>query len=145
VKTATLKADHVRRSALLVLAGLAMSTFVCTPASAGEDRGKKKGGGLSYIQLEPMNAALSFIQGRRKILSVECGLDVPDAGLRDRAQKSVLILRDAYLRWLSIYAASLPPETPPNPDAIEAEMQRKTDAVLGRPGARFVLGTVMVN
>jgi len=145
VKTATLKADHVRRSALLVLAGLAMSTFVCTPASAGEDKGKKKGGGLSYIQLDPMNAALSLVQGRRKILSVECGLDIPDSGLRDRAQKSLLLLRDAYLRWLTVYAASLPPLAPPDPDAIETQMQRETDRILGRPGARFVLGTVMVN
>jgi flagellar basal body-associated protein FliL len=127
------------------LFGLAVSAIFAAPASAGEDKSKKKGGGLSYIQLEPLTAALSFVQGRRKIMSIECGIDVPDAGLRDRAQKSVLILRDAYLRWLSVYAASLPPETPPNPDAIEAEMQRKTDAVLGRPGARFVLGTIMVN
>jgi hypothetical protein len=139
-----------RRRALLGLAGQALATLVLTfgvaaPVSAGEDKGKKKGGGLSYIQLEPMNAALTLVQGRRKILSIECGLDVADGGLRNRAQQSVLLLRDAYLRWLTVYAASLPPMTAPNPDAIEAEMQRETDQVLGRPGARFVLGTVMIN
>jgi hypothetical protein len=55
------------------------------------------------------------------------------------------LLRDAYLRWLTVYAASLAPMAAPNPDAIEAELQRETDHVLGRPGARFILGTVMVN
>ncbi len=141
-----------RRRALLTLAVLALTLGVAAPASAGgdkgkkgEDKGKKKGGGLSFIQLEPMNAALTLVQGRRKILSVECGLDVADEKLRNRTQQSLLILRDAYLRWLTVYAASLPPLAAPNPDAIEAEMQRETDQVLGRPGARFVLGTVMVN
>jgi hypothetical protein len=134
-----------RRDAMFALSALLFTIGVAAPASAAEDKGKKKGGGLSYIQLEPLNAALSLVQGRRKILSVECGLDVADGGLRTRAQQSLLILRDAYLRWLTVYAASLPPLTPPNPDAIEGQMQRETDRVLGRPGARFVLGTVMIN
>jgi len=135
----------LRRETLLALTALAVSVVAVAPASATEDKGKKKGGGLSYIQLEPLNAALSLVQGRRKILSVECGLDVADGGLRNRAQQSLLILRDAYLRWLTVYAASLPPLAPPNPDAIETQMQRETDRILGRPGARFVLGTVMIN
>jgi hypothetical protein len=64
--------------------------------------------------------------------------------LRTRAGQSRLILRDAYLRWLTVYAASLPPDAAPNPDLIEAAMQHDTDRILGRPGARLVLGTVMV-
>jgi flagellar basal body-associated protein FliL len=129
----------------MTMVGLALSAVWVAPARAAEDKGKKKGGGLSYIQLEPLNAALNFFQGRRKIISVEFGLDVPDSVLHSRAEKSLLILRDAYLRWLTVYAASLPPEAPPNPDAIETELQRETDSILGRPGARIVLGTIMVN
>jgi len=141
-----LKAELTRRrDMLLALATLALSARVVAPASAAEDKAKKKGGGLSYIQLEPINSSLSFVQGRRRILSVEGGLDVADAALRSRTQQSLLLLRDAYLRWLTVYAASLPPQAPPNPDTIEAELQRTTDRVLGKPGARFVLGTVMVN
>jgi hypothetical protein len=118
---------------------------MAAPVQATEDKAKKKGGGLTYIQLDPLNATLGYVNGRRGILSVECGLDVPDSGLRDRAMRSRLILRDAYLRWLTVYAASLLPQAPPNPDAISAQMQRDTDRILGRLGARFVLGTVMVN
>jgi hypothetical protein len=141
-----MKVQHTRRrDALLGLAVVALGAGIAVSATAAEDKAKKKGGGLSYIQLEPLNMSLSILQGRRKILSVEGGLDVADGGLRDRAQHSLLILRDAYLRWLTVYAASLPPLAPPNPDVIEAELQRATDRVMGRPGARFVLGTVMVN
>jgi hypothetical protein len=143
---ATMKAEQRRRrEALLALAALAVGGGVAAPASAGEDKSKKKGGGLSYIQLDPIIAALALIQGRRRILSVEGGLDVVDSGLRTRTKRSLLLLRDAYVRWLTVYAVSLPPVTPPNPDVIETELQRATDRVLGRPGARFVLGTVMIN
>jgi hypothetical protein len=142
---AMLEAQYARRSVLVAVTGLAASAVFVTSASAAEDKGKKKGGALSYIQFDPLNAALTLFQGRRKIISVEFGLDVPDAALKGRAEKSILILRDAYLTWLTVYAASLPPEAAPNPDAIEAAMQRETDRVLGRPGARLVLGTVMVN
>ena len=81
---------------------------------------------------------------RRGVLSVEGGLDAPDAGLHQRADRMKPLLLDAYLRWLVIYAASLPQGGVPNPDQIGAEMQRCTDRVLGRPGARFLIGTVMV-
>jgi len=138
-----------RRDALLALTGLAFGLCAglgfAASASADEDKAKKKGGGLSYIQLESINAALRPVMGRRKVLSVESGLDVPDGGLHTRAEQSRLLLRDAYLRWLIVYAASLAPGAPPNPDVIESELQRATNQILGRPGARFVLGSVMVN
>ena len=142
----TLNAHPPRRRALLALgAALGLGIGVGGAAAAAEDKAKKKSGGVSYIQLEPFNASLSPVNGHRQILSIECGLDVADGGLRLRAQQFRLILRDSFLRWLTVYAASLPPQAPPNPDAIEAELQRQTDRILGRPGARFVLGTVMVN
>jgi hypothetical protein len=147
--TSDLEPDLKRRDALLALTsfgfGLSGGFGVVASASAAEDKAKKKGGGLSYVQFESINASLRPVAGRRKVLSVESGLDVPDGGLRNRVQQSRLLLRDAYLRWLIVYAASLTPGSPPNPDAISAELQRETDHILGRPGARFVLGTVMVN
>jgi len=144
---AIIKAAPARRCALLALTGLAVTAGFgrAAPASASEDGTKKKGGGLSYIQLEALTAALSLSNGRRQVLSVECGLDVPDPVLHTRAVQSTLILRDAYLRWLTVYAQSLTPMAVPNPDAIETELQRETNSILGRPGARLLVGTVMVN
>ncbi len=105
---------------------------------------KKKGGGASYIQFPPLEASVSHGMARRGVLSVEGGIDVPDTALHQRADQFKPVLLDAYLRWLVIYAASLPQGAAPNPDQIEGELQRCTDRVLGRAGARFLIGTVMV-
>lgn len=79
------------------------------------------------------------------MLSVEGGVDVTDPALRTRADQSQPILRDSYLRWLAVYAASLSPQQPPDPDEIGHELQRITDRVLRRTGARFLIGTVMLD
>jgi len=131
----------LRHAALLPAVAL---TAPARAALAGEEKEKKKGGGLSYIQLAPLNVSMNQVMGRRGILSVECGLDATDGGLHARAAAAQLILRDAYLRWLAIYAAALPPQAPPNPDIIQKQMQRETDRVMGRPGVRFIIGTVMI-
>ncbi len=115
------------------------------PAAAYAAEQKKKGGGLSFIQFPTMTATTRRASGRRGVLSVEGGLDVGDPVLRTRADQSQPILRDGYMRWLSAYAASLAPQQPPDPDEIGRELQRITDRVLGRPGARFLIGTVMLD
>lgn len=129
-----------RRSLLLACALVASPSLV---RAAGKE--KKKGGGLAYIQFPTMTATILRPNGRRGVMTVESGVDVPDAGLHTRAEQSQLLLRDAYVRWLIIYAASLAPQTQPNVDEIETELQRTTDHVLGRAGAKFLVGTVMIN
>src|SRR5690606_27808129 len=106
---------------------------------------RKKGGGPSFIQLPTLTASVMRPNGRRGVLTVEAGLDVPDGALRSRAEQAQPRLRDAYIRFLTTYAAAVPVGGPPSPDAIAAALQRSTDQVLGKPGARLLLGTVMVN
>lgn len=130
----------LRRSFLAVVAA---APALGTAAAHAEE--KKKGGGESFLQFPALTAAILRPDGRRGVLTVEAGLDVPDGGLRGRAESSQPRLRDAYVRFLLSYAASVPPGGPPNPEAIGAALQRATDQVLGRPGARLLLGTVMVN
>ena len=55
------------------------------------------------------------------------------------------LLRDAYISALNVYAQSLVPGSPPDVDQIALRLQRATDTVLRRPGARVLLGTVLVN
>lgn len=124
--------------ALLVVAPLAGT-------ARADTREKRKGGGLSYLPFPALTATVRRADGRLGVLSVEAGIDVPDGGLRRRAAESQPVLRDAYTRWLTIYAGALPPQTAPNADEISHELQRATDQVLGRPGARFLLGTILVN
>ena len=79
------------------------------------------------------------------MLTVECGLDVRDGGLRQLANQSMPRLRAAYVQTVITYAAGLPPGAAPSADFLSMAMQRQTDAVLGRPGARFLLGAILVN
>jgi flagellar basal body-associated protein FliL len=136
------------RAALILVPLLALSAVLLAgPAAdaasaAGEN---KKGGGASFIQLPTLTASLMKPNGRRGVLTVEAGLDVQDEALRTRAAQAQPRLRDAYVRFLTTYAAVVPPGGPPNPDAISAALQRSTDQVLGKPGAKLLLGTVMVN
>ncbi|MBE7217447.1 MAG: Tat pathway signal protein [Caulobacteraceae bacterium] len=124
-------------SAVLVAALLAGSA-----AAAAE---RKKGGGESFIALPSLNASILRSSGRHGVLSVEAGLDIPDAALRTRAEKSLPRLRDAYARFLMVYAAAIPPGGAPDPQVVGDKLQVATDQVLGRPGARVLLGTLLVN
>jgi hypothetical protein len=132
----------MRRLLILTLALIPVLTAGTGADAASE---KKKGGGDSFLQFPIMTATLNMGGGRRGVLTVETGLDVPDGGLRARADSLQPRLRDAYVRYLVTYAASVTPGTPPDPDAIGAALQRATDQVLGKPGARLLLGTVLEN
>ena len=109
------------------------------------EEAKKKGGGASYIQLETLMATVTRLDGRRGVMTVEVGVDVADAGLHARAAQSTPLLRANFAEVVRIYAAGLPPGAPPNADYLARELQRQTDATLGRPGARLLLGAILVN
>lgn len=131
-----------RRALILALA------LSATPAAAlaGDDgKAKKKAGGASYIPLETLTGATSKTGGRRGVMTVECGVDVPDGALRARVEQVLPRLRAAYLQRVMIYAAGLPIGAAPNADFIALSLQRETDAVLGRAGARLLLGAILVN
>ena len=131
-----------RRGLLTVaLVGIALPG----PALAAEGGGKKKGGGDSYIQFPTLTATIIRPTGHRGVLTVESGLDVPDPKLLDLASRSGPRLRDAYVRFLEIYAAGLGPAGLPDAEVISVSLQRATDQVLGRPGAHLLLGTIIAN
>jgi len=135
--------DSVKRRDLLALIFLAAMPFGGGQARAEEK--KKKSGGPNYIPLDTLTGATNRPGGRRGVMTVDCGLDVPDAKLRQRATISLPRLRAAYVQVVLIYAAGLPPGAAPNVDFIARELQRQTDLVLGQRGARVLLGAVVVN
>jgi hypothetical protein len=129
----------------LVLATLALAAApALAVAGDGTDK-KKKSGGVSYIPLETLTGTTSKAGGRHGVLTVECGLDVPDGALRARAEESLPRLRAAYLQTVMVYAAGLPMGAPPSADWLGATLQRETDQALGRPGAKLLLGAILVN
>ena len=118
---------------------------ILAPVGAFAAEEKKKGGGLDFIQIPTMTATVTRRDGRRGVLTVETGIDVPDRRLRDYAEASMPRLRAAYAQVLMTYGAQLSPGTAPNADYLSRELQRQTDRVLGKPGARLLLGTILVN
>jgi len=123
---------------------VATLTLVALPALARADE-RKKGGGASFIQMDTLAATIMRADGRRGVMTVEVGIDVPDAGLHTRAMQSTPLLRAAYGEVLRTYAAGLRPGVLPDADYLSRELQRQTDMALGRPGAVLMLGTILVN
>jgi hypothetical protein len=114
-------------------------------AWAASGGGAPPGPAPSYLPLSTLTASAAGPGGRRGVLTVEAGLDIADARLRARADASRPRLRDAHVRFLTTYAATLRPGGPPDPAAISAALQRSTDQVLGAPGAKVLLGSIMIN
>jgi hypothetical protein len=131
----------MRRRDLLPLIALAAAL----PLAARGDEKKKKSGGPNYLQLDTLTGTTRKAGGRRGVLTVDCGLEIEDGKLRDYADKSLPRLRAAYVQVVEVYAAGLPSGSEPNADYIARELQRQTDLILKRPGARLLLGAVVAN
>ncbi len=131
------------RRRFLVLTTLAAAAPLA--AAQAEEKKKKLSGGESYLPIDTLTGTTVKANGRRGVLTVECGLDVPDAKLREFATLSMPRLRAAYVQVVLTYAAGLASGGAPNPDFIGRDLQHQTDVILGRPGARLLLGAVMAN
>ena len=136
----------MRRRDLIVLLALAAAPLgAAGDALAAEDKKKKLSGGDDYIPIDPIIGTTNKSGGRRGVLSVDCGLEIPDAKLRDYADKSMPRLRAAYVQAIEVYAAGMPSGSEPNIDFIVQVLQRQTDLVLKRPGAKLLIGAVVAN
>jgi hypothetical protein len=124
---------------------LAFAVLAALPAAAIAGEDKKKTGGETYIPINTLTAYMMRPGSRRGVITVDCGLDIPDAALRARAELVLPRLRAAYVQQVQIYAGGLPIGAPPSPAFIARNLQRATDEVLGRPGARVLMGAVLVN
>jgi hypothetical protein len=134
----------MRRRDLIALLALAAPSLVPGAAMGGEDT-KKKSGGAGYIPINTITGTTFKSGGRRGVLSVDCGLQVDDPKLRAYAQLSLPRLQAAYAQVIQIYAAGLPSGSEPNTEFIVQALQRQTDLILKRPGAKFMIGSVLVS
>jgi len=132
----------MRRRDLLIVGLAALPGLALASEPKAE---KKKGGGLSYLQIPAVSATTVRANGKRGVLTVETGLDIPDTALRARAEASAPRLRAAFVQIVQTYAAGLTPNTAPNADFLAGELQRETNRVLGKAGAKLLLGTILVN
>lgn len=127
-----------RRDLLTVLAVLPF-------AGAAKADDKKKAGGAGYLAFPALTGMIIRPDGQRGVLSVEAGIDTPDPALRSRVMELTPRLRDAYNTSLQVFGANLRPGEAPDLDQLEARLQADTDRIVGRRGARILLGTTLVN
>ena len=120
------------------MAASAAGAAMASPASDGGAPAN------SYINLNSLNASTVRADGRRGILTVDVGVDVPDAALRAEAARSGPRLRAAMSEAAQRIAGALRPGEPPDVDRLSRDLQAAADRTLGRRGARVLLGTVMV-
>ena len=127
------------------LIGLALVAASAGSAAAGAPASDDGGApAASYINLNAVNAAVTRASGRRGVLTVDVGIDVPDLDLRAVAATAGPRLRSEMAQVVQSFAAALRPGEPPDVHRLSRELQFAVNQALGRRGARVLLGTVMV-
>lgn len=134
-----------RRFLCAVLIAAALPGAALPGIAMAEGAQKKKGGGLSYIQFDTLTATIIRPDGRRGVMTVDVGIDAPDGGVHNKVLLWQPRLRATFVQWIVSYAAGLGPGAPPNADYIAVALQREVDRALGQPGAKVLLGAILVN
>ena len=130
-----------RRQLLLAAAALSV-----TPGAAWAAGGKSKDEPLEpYLRVAALAAQVRLTGGRRGVITVEPGVEASDPVLRLLVEQSVPRLRAGWFAVLQRYAEGLRPGTAPDVDQLARALQVETDRVLGRRGARFLIGSVLIH
>jgi len=132
---------HALGSALLAIVVSASATSAFAGAKAPEHRG----GPITYVHLPGLTTNVLRSNGKWGVVTIEAGLDIQDEKLRIRVQKSIPILMDAYTRAMAGIGPGVRPGSEPDLDLVSSSLQGVTNRVLGRPGAVFLVGSVVVN
>ena len=99
----------------------------------------------SYIQIDPMYASILVGDKPTGMLLIEISMDVPDPQLRQRVNEYMPLLRDAFVRSLSVYAANaVRTWRQPDIDDIATRMQKITDYILRKPGAKILMAQAAI-
>ena len=128
----------------LLLTALAVS-LLAAPLTGRAGEGGAPESQQPYLPLKSVAVSVFRQGGRRGVLTVEVGVDVRDPRLRNRIELYQPLLNSAYVSALQPYALGLGPGEPPNADYISLTLQRETDRVLRRKGAKLLLGSILLN
>jgi flagellar basal body-associated protein FliL len=99
----------------------------------------------SYIEIDPIYTTIVADNHAAGMLMIGAGLDVPDDKMRDDVNRSLPVLRDAYIRNLMTFTANVV-RTDAQPDVgmIADRLQAVTDRALGKKGAKVLLAQVAI-
>ena len=133
--------DRRQLFSLAPLAGGLLALAATAPARASEGGSAAKN---SYIRFGTITSTIIRPDGRRGVMTVETGLDVPDPELNAQAAMDGPRLRAAYNTVVQRIAAELLPGTAPDVDRLHHALQVATFKTLKKRGAVVLLGTVMI-
>lgn len=128
-----------RRAALSLLFSLGLA-----PTAGWAAEAHKKGGGTGFAAFPTLTATLIRPNGSRGVLALEAGLDTKDEALKALVERNRPRLRDAWNTTLQRYGLELAPGSPPDLDELSRRLQADADRILGRPGAKLLLGSCIV-
>ena len=99
----------------------------------------------SYIMVDPIYTTIVADNRPAGMLMVGAGLDVPDDKLRDEVTRSMPVLRDAYVRNLMTFTATVVrTDSQPDVGLIADRLQAVTDRALKKKGAKVLLAQVAI-
>lgn len=133
-----------RRQIIIALMASSSLLALAPRAAAGPKAEGGSSGAGGQLRMALINATVLRRTGRRGVMSVESTLDIADGALFERAKLSQPRLNAAFNEAIQVYAARMLPHAVPDLNAITATLQAATDRVLGKAGAKVLLGTVMV-
>lgn len=128
----------MKRRALLA-APLALAA---SPVLASDPGGGSATGG--YVRYPTITATTIRSDGRRGVMTVETGVDAPNAALKLRAEQSQPRMRAVFNILVQREANTLLPGAVPNIERLALQLQSATNIILGQRGAKLLLGTVMI-
>ena len=135
----------------LVAAALTLSWAVAVPARAQDAPKDKKAPehkvtqSKSYTAVDPIYTTIVADNRAAGMLMVGIGLDVPDPELHAEIDRSMPVLRDAYVRNLMAFTANaVRADEQPDVSMIADRLQAVTDRALKRKGAKVLLAQVAI-
>lgn len=138
--------DNARRRLLAAaFAALAGALLQPDPALASGKKEKGKEEPASYTPITTLTATVVRPNGKRGVLTVDVGIDVPDKALNQKVLLVLPRIRANMVQATQIYAAGMVQGPPPNVDYLSRELQRQVDLTVGRPGAKLLIGSVILN
>ena len=136
-----------RIATLLLLAALAAGSARAAEDGGGDAKKKAPEHKLtqseSWVELDDFYTTIVVDRRAAGMLMVRVGLDIPDARMRENAERAMPVLRDAYLRSLMAYTATnVRLDAQPDVTVIAGRLQAITDRALKKKGARILLRQV---
>jgi flagellar basal body-associated protein FliL len=99
----------------------------------------------SYIMVDPIYTTIVADNRVAGMLMIGAGLDVPNAAMREEVNRSLPVLRDAYIRNLMTFTANVVrTDTQPDVETIADRLQAVTDRALKKKGAKLLLAQVAI-